>query len=66
MGTTVIPFPPRRRSPSILICRERDGGGGWLVIAGSHGWLHGSLLDAALEAAWLARDLDLPIRGGRA
>jgi hypothetical protein len=41
--------------------RER-GGGDWLVIAGAHGWLFGSLADAQSAARWLAHNLGLPIR----
>jgi hypothetical protein len=47
--------PPRR----ILICAEQDGG--WLTIAGSHGWLFGSLTEARREALWLADNLGLPV-----
>ena len=57
--SVVIRFPLRRAS--ILIVRERDGEG-WLALAGSHGWLFGSLSDAQYEAKWLARNLSLPIR----
>jgi hypothetical protein len=58
MTGVIIRFPLRRM---ILICRERDGAG-WLAIAGSHGWLFGSILEARAEARWLARNLSLPIR----
>jgi hypothetical protein len=56
----ILRFPPRRIA-AVLICRERDGGG-WLAIAGSHGWLFGSALEARNEARWLARNLGLPVR----
>jgi hypothetical protein len=54
---TVIRFPPRH---AVLICREQNGG--WLAIAGAHGWLFGSLAEARAEAHWLARNLGLPVR----
>jgi hypothetical protein len=56
---TLIRFPPRR-SCAVVIVREHDGG--WLVLAGAHGWLHGSILDTRHEAFWLSRNLGLPIR----
>jgi hypothetical protein len=55
----ILRFPPRRIS-AIIICKERDGG--WLTLAGAHGWAFGSLAEARLEARWLARNLQLPIR----
>jgi hypothetical protein len=36
--------------------------GGWITLAGAHGWVFGSLADARLAARWLARNLNLPIR----
>jgi hypothetical protein len=60
MSAAVIRFPPRRLA-AILIVRERDGDG-WLALAGSHGWLFGSLSEARREANWLARNLSLSIR----
>jgi hypothetical protein len=59
-GALVVCFPTRRVH-AVLICRERDGDG-WLAIAGTHGWLCGSILEARDEAHWLARNLNLPIR----
>jgi hypothetical protein len=58
--SAVIRFPSRRFA-AVLVCRQRDGEG-WLAIAGSHGWLFGSILEARAEARWLARNLSLPIR----
>jgi hypothetical protein len=58
--TLVIRFPPRSIS-AVVICRERDGGG-WITLAGAHGWVFGSLADARLAARWLARNFGLPIR----
>jgi hypothetical protein len=57
--TAVIRFPLRRLG-TILICRER--GGGWLVLHGSNGWLHGDRDGARADAAWLARNLSLPVQ----
>ena len=36
--------------------------GGWLVLAGDHGWLHGDLHEAFEDAQWLSENLGLPIR----
>jgi hypothetical protein len=60
MTAAIIRFPPRRIA-AVLICRERHGAG-WLAIAGAHGWLFGSILEARAEAHWLSRNLGLPIR----
>jgi hypothetical protein len=49
-------------TPAILVVRERDGGG-WLALAGAHGWLFGSRADALAEARWLACNLGLSIHG---
>ena len=57
---SVVRFPLRRIA-AILVTRERNGEG-WLALAGSHGWLFGSRAEALQEAAWLARNLDLPVR----
>ena len=46
-------YIPLRRC-AILIVPERDGNG-WLALAGSHGWLFGSLAAARYDAKWLAR-----------
>jgi hypothetical protein len=56
----ILRFPPRSIGV-IIICKERDDKG-WITLAGAHGWLFGSLADARVEARWLARNLDLPIR----
>jgi hypothetical protein len=44
----MVPRFPLRRV-SILILPERDGDG-WLAVAGSHGWLCGSIEQARREA----------------
>jgi hypothetical protein len=56
--TAVVRFPPRR-SAVVWVIPE---GKGWLVVSGSHGWLHGSRRDADRDAQWLGRNLGLPIR----
>jgi hypothetical protein len=57
---TLVRFPPRRAS-AIFVCAERDGDG-WLAIAGAHGWLFGSLVEARRAARWLSCNLALPVR----
>jgi hypothetical protein len=57
---SIVRFPLRRVG-SILIVRER-GGDGWLVLAGSHGWLHGDRRAALADAHWMAWSLGLPVR----
>jgi hypothetical protein len=59
VSSILIRFPLRR--VAVLITRERDGGG-WLCLAGEHGWLSGSLEAARYEAKWLAKNLAVPIR----
>jgi hypothetical protein len=56
--TAVVRFP-MRRSLAVWITRE---GPGWLVLAGEHGWLLGSRHEADRDAAWLGRNLGLPVR----
>jgi hypothetical protein len=62
-ASIVIRFPLRR--VAILITRERDGEG-WLALAGSHGWLSGSLDAARYQAKWLSRNFAVPVREIRA
>jgi hypothetical protein len=57
---TVIRFPPHR-SACVWLLQAREGGG-WLVLARGHGWLHGSRSDALKTARWLAANLGFPIR----
>jgi hypothetical protein len=54
----VVRFPPRR-SAAVWIMRD---GKAWIVIAGAHGWEHGSRQAADHDAQWLGRNLSLPIR----
>jgi hypothetical protein len=60
MSGVIIRFPARR-SAAVLVVRER-GGAGWLAIAGAHGWLFGSIIEARAEAHWLSHNLQLAIR----
>jgi hypothetical protein len=60
MTAAVVRFP-LRRARSILIVRERDGGG-WLVLQNEHGWLHGDRRAAIAEAQWLANNFGVPVR----
>jgi hypothetical protein len=55
---TIVRFPGRR-SCAVLIVRD---GPTWVVLAGSHGWQHGSRREADHDAQWLGRNLGLPIR----
>jgi hypothetical protein len=57
--SAVIRFPSRRLR-AVLVCRQRCEG--WLAIAGSHGWLFGSIIEARAEALEQARAVRLPIR----
>jgi hypothetical protein len=58
--SAVVRFPSRRFA-AVLVCRQRDGEG-WLAIAGSHGWLFGSIIEARAEALEQARAFGLPTR----
>jgi hypothetical protein len=62
MSARLIRFPARHAS-CIWMLRE---GAAWLVLAGSHGWLHGDYHTARADAQWLARNLGLPIRSAAA
>jgi hypothetical protein len=55
---TIIRFPPRHTAAVWVM--EEDGA--WLVLAGSHGWLHGDYPEALADARWRAQNLALPIR----
>jgi hypothetical protein len=52
----LVRFPAR----CVWIRRENAA---WLVLAGSHGWLHSDYHAARADAQWLAQNLGLPIRG---
>jgi hypothetical protein len=62
MPADIIRFPQRRRT-AVFIVVDDDG---WLVLAGSHGWLHGDYDAALTDARWLARNLALSIRSAAA
>jgi hypothetical protein len=53
MSATILQFP-RRRQRNIIVLHEPDDG--WLVIRGSHGWLHGDIRQAFVDAQELASD----------
>jgi hypothetical protein len=55
---TLVRFPARRIT-AVFVLDTEDG---WLVLAGGHGWLHGTLRAARADARWIARNLGLPIR----
>jgi hypothetical protein len=52
MSAVILPFP--KRGPWRVEVRREADGGGWLVLARSYGWLHGSLEAARKDAQWLA------------
>jgi hypothetical protein len=58
MYMAIVHFPQRCRFNAIWIVSVEA----WTVIAGSHGWVFGSLDEARAEARWLSRNLGLPVR----
>jgi hypothetical protein len=54
---------PSRQSHAIWVIPGRDDP--WLVLAGSHGWVHGDHASATRDAEWLADNFGLPIRDGQ-
>jgi len=52
MTATILQFP-RRRQRNIIVLHEPDEG--WFVIRGSHGWLHGDIRQAFVDARELAQ-----------
>lgn len=62
MSAQIISFP--RRYPAVIsILRE---GRAWLVTHRGHGWLHGTVHTALVDACWIAKNLgfnNLRIRG---
>jgi hypothetical protein len=50
---------PMRRSLAVWVRRDEAA---WLVLAGSHGWLHGDRASALADARWLSRNRGYPIR----
>jgi hypothetical protein len=57
-NSTLVRFPSRR-SAAVWVMPE---GQSWIVVAGSHGWEHGSRDEADRDAAWMGRNLGLPVR----
>jgi hypothetical protein len=51
-----------RAPATVRITREDKA---WLVVVGSHGWLHGDQRSALADARWLADNFGLPIRRDR-
>ena len=49
-----------RAVPLVWLLQASEGG--WLVLAGSHGWLHGDRRAALADAHWLAWNLGLAVR----
>jgi hypothetical protein len=56
----IIRFPPRRRTVGFIVPDDDDGA--WLVLAGSHGWLHGSLGEAIADARAIAAGFGVAVR----
>jgi hypothetical protein len=61
MTAQIIPFP----RPPFAVRVTREDEGGWLVLVGSHGWLHGDEDGAREDARWLAANYGVPVRAGR-
>jgi hypothetical protein len=59
-SATLYCLPARRAAVVWLIRQEYEPG--WLVLAGGHGWVHGSSAAALTDAQWLSRNLALPVR----
>jgi hypothetical protein len=59
LSECVVRFPDRRRTAIFIL----DADGGWLVLGPrGHGWLHGDRAAALDDAAWLSRNMGLPVR----
>ena len=61
MTGAIIPFP-LRQVPAVLVTRDRDDGGVWVVLVNSNGWTFGSRTAALADAHWHAANHNLPIR----
>jgi hypothetical protein len=59
MSAVVVPFP--QRGPWRVEVRRETDGSGWLVLARSHGWVHGSLEAARKDARWLAANAGVAV-----
>jgi hypothetical protein len=51
----------RRLLTAIYLARFAPGG--WYVLAGDNGWLHGDRRSAVDDALWMSKNLGLPIVG---
>jgi hypothetical protein len=58
-SANVIRFP-MRCAACIRLMREASGT--WLVLAYSHGWVHGDRNTALADARWLSQNFGLPVR----
>jgi hypothetical protein len=58
MSARLIEFPKRR----FLSVRVLHDAGAWLVLAGEHGWAHSDACSASADAAWLSKNMNLPVR----
>jgi hypothetical protein len=58
----LVRFPVQHAS-CVWVLREDAA---WLVLADSHGWLHGDFHTAYADAEWLAENLGVPIRSAAA
>jgi hypothetical protein len=56
--STIVRFPPRRSAAVWVV----PIGQSWLVVAGAHGWEHGTRDGADRDAAWLGKNLGVPVR----
>ena len=57
MSTATIIRFPLRRSSCIWLLQAREGG--WLVLHGAHGWVHGDRRSALEDACWVANNTGL-------
>jgi hypothetical protein len=58
-SASILAFPPSRSRAICIIPGSDDP---WLVLAGSHGWVHSNYASATEDAQWLADNFGLPIR----
>jgi hypothetical protein len=58
--SNILPFPSR--GPFEVRIEPQRGGGGWIVIARSHGWLHGGHDAAVLDAREIAEGFRVSVR----
>jgi hypothetical protein len=58
-SASVLAFPPQSQAIWVIPGGRDDP---WLVLAGSHGWVHGDPDSATRDAEWLSDNFGLPIR----